>query len=656
MMIRSIAMLLVIAGTLSARTEVNRNQWQWVSKFQVTEPGMVRLELPPEVLNASRADLGDLRIQPFDGEECPYLIEVPVRHEDAIREAAGFQVTLAGRTTVIEVSADSVNGIQAVELITPARDFLKSVIIEGRKSTGEWQTLASNAVIFRQPEGQSRLRVPLPAGAWERLRITADDERSKPVPFTGVRLATGPEKPQTAELPISVFSREELPGETRLTLDLKARNLNLAEVRFEIPGALFNRPCSVGYSTPSADGGTRLEMLGSGTLYRVTGGGGLSTEELAIPIHRRVPSRYLVVTLRNGDSPPLEITAAKATYFPTFLVFSAPVAGSWQLTTGAIQEKPPRYDLSALREAMANAGGEHIVPDPLRKNENFQRPPSLPGVETMGAAIDLQDWSRSRKVYAAASGVIRIELDAQVMANCRTDLGDIRLVQDGKQIPYVVRPGAVKREMKPSGIVLKNDPKRPTLSRWEITLPVDGLPATSLGARSASNLFSRTFIASADRKDPLGNAGTEELGTADWTKSGDLDAALVLNFRGSRLPQTFHLETDHGDNPPIPVDDVVIRFNAPSIVAKLASEAPLFLCYGNPQAMAPRYDLRLVWDELMAADQQATTLGSEELLRPGSAKPGAMDAGSPWLWLALAGVVIVLLVVVAKLLPRETAA
>ena len=117
MMIRSIAMLLVIAGTLSARTEVNRNQWQWVSKFQVTEPGMVRLELPPEVLNASRTDLGDLRIQPFDGEECPYLIETPARHEEAIREAAGFQVTLAGRTTVIEVSADSVNGIQAVELI-----------------------------------------------------------------------------------------------------------------------------------------------------------------------------------------------------------------------------------------------------------------------------------------------------------------------------------------------------------------------------------------------------------------------------------------------------------------------------------------------------------------------------------------------------------
>ena len=147
MMIKSIALLLGLAGTLSARTDaVIHTPWQWQAVFRVTEPGMVRLELPPEILDASRTDLGDLRIQPFSGKECPYLIEAPVRHEDAIREAAGFQVTLAGRTTVIEVSADSVAGIQAVELITPARDFLKSVTVEGRNSGGEWQTLASNAV------------------------------------------------------------------------------------------------------------------------------------------------------------------------------------------------------------------------------------------------------------------------------------------------------------------------------------------------------------------------------------------------------------------------------------------------------------------------------------------------------------------------------
>lgn len=655
MMIRFPTVLFALSGTLFAQTEaIPTTPWQWEASFRVSKPGMVRLELPPAVLDASRPDLGDLRIRPTGGKECPYLFDDPVRSADTFREAGDFQVSLAGRTTLIEVSVNPADKIQAVELISPAREFLKAVNIEGRISEGDWQILVSSAVVFRQPEGQSRLRVPLPSGAWERLRFSVDDERSKPIPFTGVRIVTGAEKQVVSELPVTIFSREELPGETRLTLDLGGRNLDLAEIHFIIPTALFSRPCSVGFPTPAADGGTRIEMLGGATLYRVTSGD-LSTEELAIPINQRIPSRYVIATIRNGDSPPLEVTGANITYLPTILVFSAPEAGSWQVITGAVAEKTPRYDLSALREAMANAGGERIMPDPLRKLSNYEPVPSLPGVETIGTAIDLRNWSRRRSVIFASSGVIKIELDAKVLATCRGDLGDIRLVQEGRQIPYVVRPGKVRREIKPLAFVMKNDPKRPTFSRWEISMPVEGLPAVNFGARSTGRLFARTFLASTEREDPLGNHWIEELGKTDWTKTGDQDSPLVLNFHGSRLPKTFFIETDHGDNPPIPVDDVVIRFDAPSIAAKLASEGPLYLCYGNPEATFPRYDLRLVWDELMAVDQQTTALADEELLRPETRKPEtAMGAGSPWLWLALAGVVVVLLVIVAKLMPRET--
>jgi hypothetical protein len=112
------------------------------------------------------------------------------------------------------------------------------------------------------------------------------------------------------------------------------------------------------------------------------------------------------------------------------------------------------------------------------------------------------------------------------------------------------------------------------------------------------------------------------------------------------------LETDHRDNPPIPVDDVVVRFAAPSLAAKVPDSAVLYLYYGNPKAAPPQYDLRLVRNELLAADQQPVTLGEEEMLRPAARGNRGVDAGSPWLWLALGGVVVVLLVIVARLLPR----
>ena len=97
---------------------------------------------------------------------------------------------------------------------------------------------------------------------------------------------------------------------------------------------------------------------------------------------------------------------------------------------------------------------------------------------------------------------------------------------------------------------------------------------------------------------------------------------------------------------------MLVRFAAPSIIARITAADPLFLYYGNPGGAAPKYDLRLVRNELLAADQQRARLGAEEILRPDAREQGAMGAGSPWLWLALGAVVVVLLVIVAKLLPR----
>lgn len=117
----------------------------------------------------------------------------------------------------------------------------------------------------------------------------------------------------------------------------------------------------------------------------------------------------------------------------------------------------------------------------------------------------------------------------------------------------------------------------------------------------------------------------------------------------------IHLQTDHGDNPPIPVENPHVRYSAPAIVAKLTDDAPLFLVYGNPKATAPQYDLRLVRNELMAAEPQPASLREEEILGPDRRGKMAVDTGSPWLWLALGGVVVALLVVVAKLLPQPAA-
>ena len=648
----AIVFLLEVVGIVSAAPVADRTAWQWEAPFEVGQAGMVRLELPPPVLDVARADLGDIRVLSPAGVETPYLIEVAARREGNVSEAAGFKLVLSGRSTVIEAASGTADVIEAIQLVSPAREFLKSVGIEGRKGGGEWQSLAAGEVIFRQSGGAERMRVPVPAGNWEGFRVTVDDGRNPPVPFTGVRVISVAVTPPSVELPVLIGRREEVSGETRLTLDLGARNLLMAELRFEIPDAVFSRTCSLAVSVPTPDGGFRMETLSGNVLYRVVGDRGVATEALVIPLLRRISARCLVATFRNGDSPPLAVSGAKARCYPTVLALHAADAGAWQVLAGNTGAKAPAYDLGPLRNALAAAGGQRLTAGPLRAKADYHAAPALPGVEPSGADIGLADWTRRRALDSVSPGVIGIELDALALAGCRSDLGDLRLVQNGRQIPYLIKPGTVVRDLKPTVVSLQQDAKRPTVAHWQITLPVDGLPAVDLTARSPAAMFSRRFVVSIERKDDLGNAWTGIVGAADWTKSGGGDVPLVVNLGGERLPRTLLLETDHGDNPPVTVFEVMVRFAAPSIIAKLTEKAPLFLYYGNVRAAPPQYDLRLVRDELLAADQQPVTLGEEETLRPDPRRPGAVDAGSPWLWLALGAVVVLLLAIVAKLLPR----
>jgi hypothetical protein len=648
----AISLCLAMIGVLAGAPAADRTAWQWEAPIVVKQAGMARLELPASVLDVTRADLGDLRVLSPTGIETPFLIEQPVRRTVVMKDATGFKVVLSGRSTVIEADVGAAGAIEAVELVSPAREFLKSVTLEGRQSGGEWRTLAANEVIFRQAGGAERLVVPVAVGVWEGLRCTVDDERAGPVPFTGVRVKAVGELPATRELKVLLRPGESQPGENQLWLDLGSRNLHVAELRFEVADGVFSRSCNLAIARETPDGKTRLEPIGGEVLYRVAGDRGSSAESLVIPLHRRIAERSLVAGFRNGDSPPLSVTGAWMRYYPTVVVFHAGEAGEWRLLTGNRAASAPDYDLDRLRPALAAAGGQVPVLGPLAAKADYQVPPVLPGVEPAGAAIGLEQWARRRPVELATGGVIRIELDALALASGRTDLGDLRLVQNGRQIPYLVKPERVMREVKPGMVLLPADPKRPTVSRWEIRLPVADVPFVELTARSPAAIFSRRMLALVERSDDLGNSWIETVGEAHWAKSGGVDSPLVIHLGGARLPRTMILETDHGDNPAIPLEDVVLRYAAPSIAAKITGTDPLFLYYGNPKANTPQYDLRLVRGELMAADQQLSVLGGEEILKPHARDSRGIDAGSPWLWLALGGVVVALLVIVAKLLPK----
>ena len=573
------------ASATFATAEINPTEWRWEQVVEVNTPGMTQLDLPPATLDASQPSLADLRLIAPDGVETPWLLENTIPPKIITHETTGFRASLEGRSTVL-TAHNAAGPIEFVTLNSPARGFLKSVQIEGSNDGQTWQPIASDEIVFRQKSGAERLRVPVTPGDWSQLRVTLDDDRSPPVAFTGISITPASSRAKTVNHKANITNRSEADGETQLTLNLAAKNLNLEEIALDVADGVFSRTCKVSLELPSSNGSPTRRVIGSGTIYRVLAENGAQAESLTITLNQRVPNDTLIVSIANGDSPPLDIRAATAARYPERLLFYASQAGRWKLLTGNRHASAPHYDLSPLRKELSQASASQLTPGPLTASPDYQAPQALPDVEPAGSEIDLSDWGRRRTVQSKLPGVVRIELDVEALSHLsRMDLGDLRLIQNGRQIPWLREPNPRLHTVSPQ-ITDEPDPKRPTVSRWKIATPSSGLPIHSIDIESPDPLFTRSLRFLQHGKDDLGNPWTNTLNSKTWTQApgdGNSSKSITVPLDNVRVSDAIWIETDNGDNPAIRLENVIINYQAPAVIAKITSDAPVFLYYENPK-------------------------------------------------------------------------
>lgn len=637
------------AGAANLSTE-----WARMQTFEVAGPGLVKLSLPVPTLDAARPGLEDLRVCDAAGNELPYLVQHPVPAVRFTRKARSFQVTLQRNTTVIVVETGLNQPVDEVALESPAGDFIKSVQIEASADGQRWQMLAQGRPIFRQPGGASQLRLAVPAGVRPWLRLTLDDERSQAIPITGVQVqaAAGPSAPGES-FTATISDRHENPGETRLTLDLGAANLNLTSVEIETDAPLFQRPVTL-VEPQVAEDAIRERVVGQGVIYRIAVDGQPVCTNLTVTLDQQVHSRELLLLLQNHDSPPLPISAVRVERRPVYLVFLAPAAGRHHLLVGHPRCAAPRYDLAAFGTNLSNVAVSACPLSPLTNNPNFRAPEVLAGVEPKGAALDLAGWQFRKLLKLERSGPQQLELDLDILAQSQRDLGDLRLVHAGTQLPYVVQRTSISRAIAPE-VSATIDPRDKALSRWILKLPRAGLPVTRLACTTRSTLFERELMLSEEVVNEHGEKFRHNLGRATWTQTPARQSReLTLALETSPETDTLFLEARNGDNPPIEMEQFKLFYPATRLLFKAGPQEALHLYYGNPEATAPRYDLGLVAGQLLAADKSAAALGAEERLKRSSwADSRKAGQGGVVFWGALAVVVAALLFVIARLLPKE---
>ena len=127
-------------------------------------------------------------------------------------------------------------------------------------------------------------------------------------------------------------------------------------------------------------------------------------------------------------------------------------------------------------------------------------------------------------------------------------------------------------------------------------------------------------------------------------------------IRLDAMPQsdTLFLETDNGDNPPIALRDFRASYPVTRVVFEAASAQPMSICYGNPGAGSPRYDVSLIADQLFRAERASAKLGSEQKTGSPTERLTQTLTGSARyiFWGVLALVIVALLLLIARLLPK----
>ena len=652
----SAAGLAAVCFAASSSAAPPPSDWKSQATLRVDGEGLVRTEIPLDVLSAAKPGLDDLLVIDSGGKEVPYLIERALPHPAEWQSHVTLTAQLLGsRSVTVADFAPNARPIDAVMFLSPTPDFLAAATVEMMDEKSHRGPPIVRRPVFRQSGGPEALQLDLPPGHWTTIKLTLEPAPGSPMPvLSDLTARLIPElSPTAVPLKAEILDQTSDGKETRVRLRLPASNLWINSVSVDAGDRLFTRRVDL-LSRSYREGAIQEEAVGQGTIFRVAVPGGEPAERLNFDVSAQLPSREAVLRVANGDSRPLSISGVQVSAIPAQLVFLSPGAAPLVVAAGNDAAAAPEYDLAALKQSLDKVGARSAVWEPLAGNPAYAPREPLPGIDELGSPIDVAGWPFRKRVSLQTAGVQALELDLESLAHERSPYEGLRLVRGGRQVPFVTDETGLVRSFNPG---VAPAPPEGRSSRWSITLPYDHLPVASLSCAADKPLFSRRVSVIAPGRDDRGDVMEIPLGAAEWTRllgqpSRDLTVGLASLAPGREMT----LSVDNGDNPPLSLSNCRVYYRTNRLLFKASPGSDLFLYYGKDNVSPPVYDLRLAAGDLFAATQNLASLAAEERLETAPWWQATAPTGwGRWVfWGVLCAVVAVLLLVIGKLLPEQT--
>ena len=407
----TIILFISMAGNALA---IDLTKWKYYSEitFGDIAEQYVRVDITPEVYDAAKLDLPDIRIVDSNAQQIPYLLTKPydtIQKQkyapDIINRSTnnnnGSMVTLDFGKQIIKNS---------IKVETSGNNFRRAVKVEGSNDNITFFTLVERAFVFaiNNREKSKFNNIDLPINDYRYLRIIVEPmaaEQECPIINEvkvfecGKKLA----KRTPVEMVCVNHSEDEKKNLSIYEYDFGFRNLPISEIELSIADVSFYRHITAEgrnasirkVEIDSEDNRERFreveeiwKSITSNTIYRYTSTGGEKYEKttLSIPSGRQA-YRYIKITVRNYDDRPLKLETASAEMISHQIVFDTGNVLNALLYVGSESAVKPKYDITHNLDKPSEVKAVLAGLSPIAKNPLFGQ-----------AEQKSQPWTEKHKV------------------------------------------------------------------------------------------------------------------------------------------------------------------------------------------------------------------------------------------------------------------
>ncbi len=438
------------------------------------------------------------------------------------KTSSGFEVDLG--------SAVSVDRLRVSSIPTP---FLKRFRLEGSGDRSRWTLLVNEGTLFDLPaEHLQNIEASFTAGEYRYLRLIWNDQNSGVVSTpdsVAARIVEAHHTPVPLRTMVEFVRLAAGPGHSRFQVRLPGPHLPLSAIELQVNDTRLLRPARVVESRMSG-GSVTAETLGSAVLRRVVQDNVVAAE-LRIPI-RAPQGREIEILVDDNSNPPLNLSGVTLEFKPQpWIYFETSSVTGLTARYGDSQAVAPQYDLEAVRrdiqkKELPEAEWEKPAKSPT--SADAVDPRSVIGP---GAAVDRTSFRFTRTIPESSTGLSTLLLDANVLANSRPDLGDLRIADSsGKQVQYLLERTP---DVFSLPLTLSTESSSGGHSRYRIALPEENLPDARLVLTTNGRTFQRGVTVQIPRHGELSrdSDGWQTLARDEWRHDDPQSEAEPLNLK-----------------------------------------------------------------------------------------------------------------------------